>query len=82
MSESSLKNVDQPRVAFAVRLKQWGEFAVEAVIRLMGLSTIGFVILILAFLLYEGAPLFWQVPLGSLLDTRCIPRLATMASCR
>ncbi len=73
MSESSLKNVDQPRVAFAVRLKQWGEFAVEAVIRLMGLSTIGFVILILAFLLYEGAPLFWQVPLGSLLDTRWYP---------
>jgi len=73
MSESSLKNGDQPRVAFAVRLKQWGEFAVEAVIRLMGLSTIGIVILILSFLLYEGAPLFWQVPLGSLLDTRWYP---------
>jgi phosphate transport system permease protein len=60
-------------LAFSARAKQWGEFAIETLIRLMGLSTIGFVILILAFLVNEGAPLFWQVPLSSLLDTRWYP---------
>jgi len=73
MSETSLRNADRPRLAFSARAKQWGEFAIETLIRLMGLSTIGFVILILAFLVNEGAPLFWQVPLSSLLDTRWYP---------
>ena len=73
MSETSLHNADRPRLAFPARAKQWGEFAIETLIRLMGLSTIGFVILILAFLVNEGAPLFWQVPLSSLLDTRWYP---------
>ena len=73
MSETSLRNADRSRLAFSARAKQWGEFAIETLIRLMGLSTIGFVILILAFLVNEGAPLFWQVPLSSLLDTRWYP---------
>jgi len=73
MSETSLRNADRPRLAFSARARQWGEFAIETLIRLMGLSTIGFVILILAFLVNEGAPLFWQVPLSSLLDTRWYP---------
>jgi phosphate transport system permease protein len=57
----------------APRAKQWGEFLLETLVRLTGLSTIGFVVLILAFLLYEGAPLFWQVPLNDLLGTRWYP---------
>ncbi len=55
------------------RTKQWGEFLLETLVRLTGLSTIGFVIMILAFLLHEGAPLFWQVPVKNLLGTRWYP---------
>jgi len=55
------------------RTKQWGEFLLETLVRLTGLSTIGFVVLILAFLLHEGAPLFWQVPVKNLLGTRWYP---------
>ncbi len=63
----------QARYARPSKVKQWGEFLLETIVRLSGLSTIGFVILILAFLLYEGAPLFWQVPLGDLLGSRWYP---------
>ncbi|MGC9359970.1 MAG: phosphate ABC transporter permease subunit PstC [Anaerolineae bacterium] len=55
------------------RTKQWSEFLLETLVRLTGLSTIGFVVLILAFLLYEGTPLFWQIPISDLLGTRWYP---------
>jgi ABC-type phosphate transport system permease subunit len=41
--------------------RRWLEFSVEALIRILGLSTIGFVILIFLFLLREGLPLFFEV---------------------
>jgi phosphate transport system permease protein len=50
-----------------------GEFAIEAVIRVLGFSTIGFVVLIFLFLLREGLPVFLEVPLGSFLGTRWYP---------
>lgn len=52
---------------------RWGEFAIEAVVRIAGVSTIGFVVLIFLFLLREGVPVFLQVPLNNLLDTHWYP---------
>jgi len=52
---------------------RWREFAVETLIRVFGLSTIGFVILIFVFLLREGLPIFLEVPSGDLLRTRWYP---------
>jgi len=51
----------------------WREFAIEAVIRVLGFSTIGFVLLIFLFLLREGVPIFWEVPLDNLFGTRWYP---------
>jgi len=42
------------------------EFLTETLIRVAGFSAIMFVLLIFAFLLLEGAPAFWQVPLQNL----------------
>jgi phosphate transport system permease protein len=39
----------------------------------VGVSSIGFVLLIFAFLLREGLPFFFQVPLGNLASTRWYP---------
>ena len=52
---------------------RWREFAVETLIRVFGLSTIGFVTLIFVFLLREGLPIFLEVPSGDLLRTRWYP---------
>ena len=52
---------------------RWTEFVVEALIRLLGFSSIGFVALIFLFLLREGLPLFFEVPPGNLLGTRWYP---------
>ncbi|MGD1995798.1 MAG: phosphate ABC transporter permease subunit PstC [Anaerolineae bacterium] len=52
---------------------RWTEFAIETLIRALGLSSIGFVLLIFLFLLREGVPLFFQVELGNLFDTRWYP---------
>ena len=49
------------------------EFAVEALIRVLGFSSIGFVALIFLFLLREGLPVFFEVPLDSFLGTRWYP---------
>ena len=53
--------------------RRWLEFSVEALIRILGLSTIGFVVLIFLFLLREGVPLFVEVPLKNLGGTRWYP---------
>ncbi len=53
--------------------KKWGEFAVETLVRVAGVSTIGFVLLIFLFLLREGVPFFLKVPLDNLLSTRWYP---------
>src|SRR5512143_3071085 len=51
----------------------WREFVIEALIRVLGFSTIGFVLLIFLFLLREGVPIFWEVPLSNLFGTRWYP---------
>ena len=49
------------------------EFAIESLVRIVGVSGIGFVVLIFLFLLYEGAPLFSDVALDNLLAARWYP---------
>jgi phosphate transport system permease protein len=51
----------------------WIEFAIEALIRTLGFSTIGFVLLIFFFLLREGVPVFFEVPPGNLFGTLWYP---------
>jgi len=55
-----------------VRVRQ-REFLIETLIRVAGLSAIFFVALIFLFLLKEGAPAFWQVPLKNLFGQRWYP---------
>lgn len=50
-----------------------GEFVIEALIKVLGLSTIGFVLLIFLFLLREGMPAFFGVPLPNLFGRRWYP---------
>jgi phosphate transport system permease protein len=52
------------------------EFAIEASIRVLGFSTIGFVVLIFLFLLREGIPAFVKVPLSNLFGTQWYPTAA------
>ena len=49
------------------------EFVIEAVIRALGFSAIGFVTLIFIFLLREGLPAFFEVPVRNLFGTRWYP---------
>ena len=50
-----------------------GEFLVETLIRVLGFSSIGFVLLIFLFLLREGVPAFVETDLGNLFGTRWYP---------
>ena len=52
---------------------RWTEFAIEALIRVLGFSSIGFVLLIFLFLLREGLPVFFEVPLSDLFGTHWYP---------
>ncbi len=52
---------------------RWSEFAIQALIRILGFSTIGLVVLIFLFLLVEGLPFLVEVPLGNLLSTQWYP---------
>jgi phosphate transport system permease protein len=56
-----------------VRRLFWSEFAIQSVIRVLGFSTIGFVLLIFLFLLKEGVPIFFEVPLGNFLGVKWYP---------
>jgi phosphate transport system permease protein len=49
------------------------EFAIETVVRVLGFSTVAFVALIFLFLLREGIPAFFEVPLGNLFSTSWYP---------
>lgn len=49
------------------------ELVIETLIRAAGFSAIFFVALIFLFLLKEGLPAFWQVPLGNLFGGRWYP---------
>lgn len=53
--------------------KPWSEFFIESTIRVLGFSTIGFVLLIFFFLLKEGLPILWEVSPGNLFGTRWYP---------
>jgi len=55
------------------RRARWFEFAIESFIRVMGFSTIAFVVLILFFLLREGVPIFVETSLGNLFGVRWYP---------
>jgi phosphate transport system permease protein len=52
---------------------RWGEFTIQALIKSAGFSVIGFVVLIFFFLLREGVPAFFKIPLGNLFGTRWYP---------
>ncbi len=49
------------------------EFVIEAVVRVLGFSAIGFVTLIFVFLMREGLPAFFEAGLGNLFGTRWHP---------
>jgi phosphate transport system permease protein len=53
--------------------RRWGELVLESGVRVLGFSTIGFVLLIFYFLLREGLPIFYEVPLGNLFGSRWYP---------
>ena len=52
---------------------RFSEFAIETLIRVLGFSTIGFVLLIFLFLLREGVPLFLEVPLKGIFSSHWYP---------
>ncbi len=56
-----------------VSRRRWTEFGIETLIRALGFSSIGFVLLIFLFLLREGIPVFFEVPIGNLFGTRWYP---------
>jgi phosphate transport system permease protein len=51
----------------------WTEFIITRLIQLAGYSSILFVAMILLFLLREGTPALFEVPLGTLFSTRWYP---------
>lgn len=51
----------------------WREWVIETIIRVLGFSGIGFVLLIFLFLIKEGAPAFIEIPLTDLASTRWYP---------
>jgi len=55
------------------RWARWAEFLIETLVRVMGFSTIGFVLLIFMFLLWEGVPVFFKVSPGEFFGTRWYP---------
>ncbi len=56
---------------------RWTEFAIEAGIRVLGFSTIALVLLIFFFLLREGMPLFFEVPLDNFFGSGWYPTFAS-----
>lgn len=54
---------------------RWVEFATESLIKVLGFSSIGIVVLIFLFLLREGLPVLFEVPLGNFFGTRWYPIL-------
>ena len=67
--ELVLTNVD----ASARPRRRWVEFGLESLVRIVGFSSIGFVVLIFLFLMREGMPFFLSVPLSNVLSTRWYP---------
>jgi phosphate transport system permease protein len=57
----------------AIQRVRWGEWVVENLIRLAGLSTVLIIGLIFLFLLREGLPAFLDIPLRQLFGSRWYP---------
>jgi phosphate transport system permease protein len=57
----------------AAARRRWFEFGIEAIIRVLGFSTVGFVLLIFLFLLREGGAVFFEVQPANLFGTRWYP---------
>jgi phosphate transport system permease protein len=76
---NTVDNNRAPWHRFSIRVRQqlvatrWGEFVIENLIRLAGVSAIGIIGLIFLFLLREGAPTFLDVPLRQLGGLRWYP---------
>ena len=56
-----------------VRVQRWFEFLVESIVRLLGLSSIGLVLLIFIFLMREGLPAFIEVERENLFGLQWYP---------
>ncbi|HEY9593772.1 MAG TPA: phosphate ABC transporter permease subunit PstC, partial [Spirochaetia bacterium] len=56
------------------------EFAIETLVRVLGFSTIAFVLLIFLFLLREGLPVFVEVPLQGLFGIHWYPTFGIFGS--
>ena len=52
---------------------RWAELIVESMIRAVGFSSIGLVMLIFLFLMREGVPIFFEASLSNLFGTRWYP---------
>lgn len=61
-----------PQMGTAQR-KNWGEVIIENLIQAAGISTIFIIGLIFFFLLREGLPAFFKVPIGNLISSRWYP---------
>ena len=64
----------------SARPTRWTEFATETVIRVLGFSTIGFVLLIFLFLLREGLPVLGAVRLDNLFGTAWYPTFGSFGT--
>lgn len=69
-----MRATHMPAAPAATRVRtRWPEFLIEGLIRVLGFSTIGFVLLIFLFLMREGIPAFLRVPLDNIFGTRWYP---------
>jgi ABC-type nitrate/sulfonate/bicarbonate transport system permease component len=59
---------------------RWSEFALESLVRVLGFSTVGFVLLIFGFLLREGLPVFFELPAGALLGRFWYPTFGSFGA--
>jgi phosphate transport system permease protein len=73
MSAQSLGRGTAPAKARKTRRSRISEFALETLVRVLGFSTIGFVLLIFLFLLREGVPAFFEIPPGALFSSHWYP---------
>ena len=79
--DTKTHTISQPvsiRLQEAHRLKKllqrdWGEFFIEGIIRVSGLSAILIVVLIFLFLIREGIPAFREIPLREFFSNRWYP---------
>jgi len=56
-----------------IKRVRWSELFIQTLIRVLGFSSIGFVLLIFIFLMREGVPVFFEVSLDNLFGARWYP---------